>query len=52
MDIHSKTIHQRIDWVLDVAQRHSASYCSPEEFLARERYLAVNQRAKLTRNPG
>ncbi len=45
MDIHSKTIHQRIDWVLEVAQRHSASYCSPEEFLARERYLAEHPSA-------
>jgi hypothetical protein len=45
MDIHSKTIQERIDWLLDLARRHSASYCSPEAFLARERYLAEHPSA-------
>ena len=45
MDIHSKTIQERIDWLLGLARRHSASYCSPESFLARERYLAEHPSA-------
>ncbi|MFA5242379.1 MAG: hypothetical protein WC392_08420 [Sulfuricella sp.] len=40
MDIHSKPINERIEWLLDLARRHSASFTSPEMFLARERYLA------------
>ena len=45
MDIHGKTIHERIDWLFEVARRHSAEYCSPEAFLARERYLAEHPSA-------
>jgi len=45
MDIHSKTIQSRVDWLLDLARKHSASYCSPEAFLARERYLAEHPSA-------
>ncbi|MHB1291333.1 MAG: hypothetical protein ACYCY5_03995, partial [Sulfuricella sp.] len=45
MDIHGKTIQERIDWLLDLARRHSASYSSPESFLARERYLAEHPSA-------
>jgi hypothetical protein len=45
MDIHSKTIQERIDWLLGHARRHSAAFCSPEEFLARERYLAEHPTA-------
>ena len=45
MDIHGKPIQQRIDWLLDLARNHSASYCSPEAFLARERYLAEHPSA-------
>ena len=45
MAIHSKTIQERIDWLLDLARKHSASYCSPESFLARERYLAEHPSA-------
>lgn len=45
MDIHSKTIQERIDWLLELARKHSASYCSPEAFLARERYLAEHPSA-------
>lgn len=40
MDIHGKPINERIEWLLDLACRHSASFSSPEMFLARERYLA------------
>ncbi len=40
MDIHNKSIDERIDWLFDLARRHSANFCSPEAYLARERYLA------------
>lgn len=40
MSVHSKTIQERINWLEDIASRHSAAFCSPEAFLARERYLA------------
>lgn len=39
-DIHRKTIGERIDWVLELADRHSKTFCGPEAWLARERYLA------------
>lgn len=45
MNIHNQPIQQRIDWLLDLARRYSASYCSPESFLARERYLAEHPSA-------
>jgi len=45
MDSHSKSIQQRIDWLLDLARTHSAAYGSLEAFLARERYLAEHPSA-------
>ena len=39
-DIHGHSIQERIDWLFDLARRHSAGFCSPEAWLARERYLA------------
>ncbi|MFZ4539200.1 hypothetical protein [Propionivibrio sp.] len=45
MDIHSKPIEQRIDWLFDLAGRHGESYRSPEAWLARERYLAEHPTA-------
>ena len=45
MDIHSKPIEQRIDWLLDLARRHGESFRSPEAWLARERYLAEHPTA-------
>lgn len=42
MDIHSKPIAQRIDWLFERARDHSARFCSPENWLARERYLALH----------
>lgn len=45
MDIHIKPINERTDWLLDLARRHSAAYCSPESFLARKRYLAEHPTA-------
>ncbi|MBA3032492.1 MAG: carboxysome shell carbonic anhydrase [Gammaproteobacteria bacterium] len=45
MDIHSKPIQQRIDWVFDLADRHGADFRSPEACLARERYFAEHPTA-------
>lgn len=45
MDIHSKPIQQRIDWVFDLAERHGADFRGPEAWLARERYLAEHPTA-------
>jgi len=43
--IHEQPIATRISWVFDLAQRYSAEFCSPEAFLARERYLALHPTA-------
>ena len=43
--IHEKPIAERINWVFDLAQHYSAEFCSPEAFLARERYLALHPTA-------
>ena len=40
MDVHNKPIHDRIEWLFDLARRHSTEFCSPEAYLARQRYLA------------
>ena len=45
MDIHSKPIEQRIDWLFDLAGRHGDLFRSPEAWLARERYLAEHPTA-------
>ena len=45
MDIHSKPIQQRIDWLFDLARRHGESFRSPEAWLARGRYLAEHPTA-------
>lgn len=45
MDIHNKPIQQRIDWLFDIAAKYSASFCSPEAYLARKRYLAEHPTA-------
>ena len=45
MNIRSKPISERIDWLIGHASKHSAAFCSPEEFLARERYLAEHPTA-------
>jgi len=44
-NIHEQPIAERINWVFDLAQRYSTEYCSPEAFLARERYLALHPTA-------
>jgi hypothetical protein len=43
--INEQPIANRINWVFDLAQRYSAEFCSPESFLARERYLALHPTA-------
>ncbi|MFZ4858437.1 MAG: hypothetical protein ACOYL3_18790 [Desulfuromonadaceae bacterium] len=43
--INEQPIANRINWVFDLAQRYSVEYCSPEAFLARERYLALHPTA-------
>ena len=43
--ISEQPIANRINWVFDLAQRYSAEFCSPEAFLARERYLALHPTA-------
>jgi hypothetical protein len=44
-NIHEQPIADRIHWVFELAQRYSAEFCSPEAFLARERYLALHPTA-------
>ena len=43
--INEQPIINRINWVFDLARRYSAEFCSPEAFLARERYLALHPTA-------
>lgn len=45
MDIHGKPIGERIDWLFERARDYSARFCSPENWLARERYLAKHPTA-------
>jgi len=45
MSIHLRPIQQRIEWLFDLAERHGAAFRSPEEWLARERYLAEHPTA-------
>ena len=42
MDMHNKPIQQRIDWLIDHADKYSSAFSSPEECLARKRYRAVH----------
>jgi hypothetical protein len=45
--MHTLSIDQRIDWLFDLARRHAAEFSSPENFLARKRYLAEHPTAIL-----
>lgn len=47
MDTYSRPIGERIDWLFDLARRHSASYAGAEAYLARKRYLAEHPTAIL-----
>jgi len=42
MDIHSKPIQERIDWLFDLSKRYAADFSDPESYLARKRYLAAH----------
>jgi hypothetical protein len=45
MTIHHGPIEERIDWLLELARRHTAEFRSPEACLAREHYLAQHPTA-------
>lgn len=45
MPVQSDTIGKRIEWLFNLANRHSAEFRSPEAFLARERYIAEHPTA-------
>jgi hypothetical protein len=45
MTIHHQPIGERIEWLQDLARRHTAEFRSPEAFLARERYQAKHPTA-------
>jgi hypothetical protein len=45
MTIHHRPIDQRIDWLLDLARRHTAEFRSPEACLARDLYRASHPTA-------
>ena len=47
IDIHSRPIDQRIDWLFNHARRHSEAFQEPESWLARRRYLAEHPTAIL-----
>lgn len=38
--VHSRPINDRIDWLMELSRSHSESFLSPENHLARQRYLA------------
>lgn len=38
--VHSRPITERIDWLMELSRSHSASFCSADNHLARQRYLA------------
>lgn len=45
MQDHGRPIQERVEWLLDLARRHSADFRSPEAYLARQRYLAEHPTA-------
>ncbi|NWF74491.1 MAG: hypothetical protein HXY51_15820 [Nitrospirae bacterium] len=40
MDTHHKPISHRIEWLMEHARQHSASFSSPDATIARQRYMA------------
>ena len=38
--LHNQPIAQRIDALLDLSRQHAERFCSPDAWLARQRYLA------------
>jgi len=47
MEIHTKSIEQRMDWLFALARTHSEQFTSPESWLSRRRYLAEHPTAVL-----
>lgn len=45
MSIHHRPIAERIDWLQELARRHTATFRSPDASLARELYLAKHPTA-------
>ena len=45
MSVHGKSIGERMEWLFDLARRHSAEFSSPEAYVARVRYLAEHPTA-------
>lgn len=45
MDTYSKPIQERIDWLFDLARRHSTEFSGSDAYLARQRYLAQHPTA-------
>lgn len=42
MAIHTRPIEERLAWLWQLSQDHSAQYCDPENTLARQRYMAAH----------
>lgn len=38
--IHTQPIQERLDWLMNLSRNHSEQFCDPENYLARQRYLA------------
>jgi len=38
--IHTQPIQERLDWLMSLSRDHSTRFCDPENYLARQRYLA------------
>ncbi len=45
LHMHDRPITERVDWLFDFARRHGETFCSPEAWLARERYVAEHPTA-------
>ncbi|MCF8179382.1 MAG: carboxysome shell carbonic anhydrase [Sulfuritalea sp.] len=45
MNVHRKSINERIDWLFELADRHSETFSGAEAWLARRRYLVEHPTA-------
>jgi hypothetical protein len=45
MTIHHRPIGERVDWLLELARRHTTDFRSPEAYLARQRYRTLHPSA-------
>ncbi|SFB90390.1 Carboxysome Shell Carbonic Anhydrase [Marinospirillum celere] len=39
-EIHTQPIQERLDWLMNLSRNHSDQFCDPENYLARQRYMA------------